>query len=104
MKIFRIVSIALLAAFAFNAAHAGDIKLPQYQTLALDNGATVLLMPRKDVPLVAANIAVRGGARSFEVQRLVDPGFLVAIEAVAQLPEAPPIPAKGDRTDDAPGG
>ena len=34
MKIFRIVSIALLAAFAFNAAHAGDIKLPQYQTLA----------------------------------------------------------------------
>ena len=62
MKILRIVSIALLAAFAFNTAHAGDIKLPQYQTLALDNGATVLLMPRKDVPLVAANIAVRGGA------------------------------------------
>lgn len=28
-----------------------------------------------------------------EVQRLVDPGFLIAIEAVAQLPEAAPVPA-----------
>ena len=62
MKFFRTVSIALVAAFAFNAAHAGNIKLPDYQTVTLDNGATVLLMPRKDVPLIAANIAVRGGA------------------------------------------
>lgn len=62
MKSFRIVSIALIAAFAFNTVNAGDIKLPEYQTVTLDNGATVLLMPRKDVPLIAANIAVRGGA------------------------------------------
>ncbi len=62
MKSFRIVSIALLAAFAFNSASAADIRLPEYQTITLDNGATLLLMPRKDVPLVAANIAVRGGA------------------------------------------
>jgi len=62
MSFFRNVSIALVAAFAFNAANAADIKLPDYQTLTLDNGATVLLMPRKDVPLIAANIAVRGGA------------------------------------------
>ena len=62
MNLFRNMSIALVAAFAFNAATAGDIKLPEYQAVTLDNGATVLLMPRKDVPLVAANIAVRGGA------------------------------------------
>ncbi|QIL20222.1 pitrilysin family protein [Thermomonas sp. HDW16] len=62
MKYFRTISIALVAAFAFNAATAADIKLPDYQTVTLDNGATVLLMPRKDVPLIAANIAVRGGA------------------------------------------
>ncbi|GHC06956.1 M16 family metallopeptidase [Thermomonas carbonis] len=62
MSFFRNVSIALVAAFAFNSAIAADIKLPDYQTVTLDNGATVLLMPRKDVPLVAANIAVRGGA------------------------------------------
>ena len=62
MSFFRNVSIALLAAFAFNSAIAADIKLPDYQTVTLDNGATVLLMPRKDVPLIAANIAVRGGS------------------------------------------
>jgi predicted Zn-dependent peptidase len=62
MSFFRNVSITLIAAFAFNAAIAADIKLPDYQTVTLDNGATVLLMPRKDVPLIAANIAVRGGA------------------------------------------
>ena len=66
MRFFRNVSIALIAALAFNgvtaAASGPSVKLPDYQTLTLDNGATVLLMPRKDVPLVAANIAVRGGA------------------------------------------
>lgn len=67
MSFFRNVSITLIAAFAFNSAVAAtasepSVKLPDYQTITLDNGATVLLMPRKDVPLVAANIAVRGGA------------------------------------------
>ena len=64
MSFFRTVSIALVAAFAFNSAIAADIKLPEYQTVTLDNGTTVLLMPRKDVPLIAANIAVRGGSLS----------------------------------------
>ena len=67
MSFFRNVSIALIAAFAFNGAIAAaasepSVKLPDYQTITLDNGATVLLMPRNDVPLIAANIAVRGGA------------------------------------------
>jgi len=62
MSFVRKVSIALVAVLAFNTALAAEIKLPEYQTVTLDNGATVLLMPRKDVPLVAANIAVRGGA------------------------------------------
>ena len=62
MSLFRTVSLAVIAAFALSSAMAADIKLPDYQTVTLDNGATVLLMPRKDVPLVAANIAVRGGA------------------------------------------
>ena len=62
MSFVRKVSIALVAVFALNAAQAAEIKLPEFQSITLDNGATVLLMPRKDVPLVAANIAVRGGA------------------------------------------
>ena len=62
MKSYRSMFVALIAAFAFSSAAAADIKLPAYQTITLDNGATLLLMPRKDVPLVAANVAVRGGA------------------------------------------
>lgn len=62
MSFVRKVSIALVAVFALNAVQAAEIKLPEFQTITLDNGATVLLMPRQDVPLVAANIAVRGGA------------------------------------------
>ncbi|RZA21194.1 MAG: insulinase family protein [Lysobacteraceae bacterium] len=64
MKVIHSVSIALLTAFAVatGTAAAGEIRLPDYQTVKLDNGATVLLMPRKDVPLVAASVAVRGGA------------------------------------------
>ena len=54
--------LAALAAFAFGTAGAGEIKLPDYQTVRLDNGATVLLAPRKDVPMVAATVLVRGGA------------------------------------------
>lgn len=54
---------AALAAFAFGSATAAaDIKLPDYQTVQLDNGATLLLTPRKDVPLVAATVLVRGGS------------------------------------------
>ena len=61
MKSYRSMFVALVAVFAFSSAAAADIKLPAYQTITLDNGATLLLMPRKDVPLVAANVAVRGG-------------------------------------------
>jgi len=53
---------AALAALAMSAASAAGIRLPDYQTVHLDNGATVLLVPRKDVPLVAATVLVRGGS------------------------------------------
>jgi zinc protease len=59
----RKATITLIALLGFSAiANAGEIRLPDYQAVTLDNGATVLLMPRKDVPLVAASVAVRGGA------------------------------------------
>lgn len=52
----------LLLALSFGMAHGEGIKLPEYQTVRLDNGATLLLIPRKDVPMVAATALVRGGA------------------------------------------
>ncbi len=53
---------AALAALAMSAASAAGIRLPDYQTVRLDNGATLLLAPRKDVPLIAATVLVRGGS------------------------------------------
>lgn len=62
MSVFREVCIAVVAMFAIGPAIATGIRLPDHQAITLDNGATVLLMPRNDVPLVAASVAVRGGA------------------------------------------
>ncbi|HRA01911.1 MAG TPA: pitrilysin family protein [Thermomonas sp.] len=62
MSVFRKACIAVVAMFAIGPAIATGIRLPDYQAITLDNGATVLLMPRNDVPLVAASVAVRGGA------------------------------------------
>lgn len=53
---------AALAALAMSAASAAGIRLPDYQTVRLDNGATLLLAPRKEVPLIAATVLVRGGS------------------------------------------
>lgn len=62
MNIFtRTLAIATLA-LAPLAAHAAGVTLPAYDETTLDNGATLLLMRKPDVPLVAARIAIRGGA------------------------------------------
>ena len=37
MSLFRTVSLAVIAAFALSSAMAADIKLPDYQTVTLDN-------------------------------------------------------------------
>jgi len=44
------------------SAMAAGIRLPEAQTVVLDNGATLILVPRKDVPMVAATALVRGGS------------------------------------------
>lgn len=61
---FVFAALAAFAAICFGAgsATAADIKLPDYQTVQFNNGATLLLTPRKDVPMVAATVLVRGGA------------------------------------------
>lgn len=51
-----------LLVLACGSATAAGIRLPEARTLRLDNGATLILVPRKDVPLVSATALVRGGA------------------------------------------
>ena len=62
---FVIACLFLLAAISNASAQgatAHDIRLPDYQTVQLDNGGTLLLVPRNDVPMIAASVIVRGGS------------------------------------------
>lgn len=53
-------AVALLAAAA--PALAAEVAVPPYTRALLPNGATLLVMPRKDVPLIAFTAIVRGGS------------------------------------------
>jgi predicted Zn-dependent peptidase len=57
----------LVAATVVNTAFAADapspgVKVPAHQRFVLPNGLTIVLMPKKDVPLIAFSGFVRGGA------------------------------------------
>jgi predicted Zn-dependent peptidase len=58
--VFVLFTCAGLSAHASNAAPG--VRLPDFTRTTLPNGATVLLMPRHDVPMIAASVLVRGGA------------------------------------------
>ena len=58
------VALAVASAWvsaAVAAAPAG-VRLPAFESLTLGNGAQVALMPKRDTPLVAMTVLVRGGA------------------------------------------
>jgi len=69
-----LAALFLLSSLAFAAepAPAVDtgIKVPATQRFVLPNGLTIVLLPKKDVPLIAFSGFVRGGALS-------DPDFSV---------------------------
>ena len=57
----------LLATLPAMAASPGDahvnVAVPAHQNLVLPNGLRLILVPRPDLPLVAFNLVLRGGAR-----------------------------------------
>jgi len=65
-RLCRIGATALVLAFAARiavAAGAGaDVQLPPFERLTLANGTEIALMPKRDTPLVAMTVQVRGGA------------------------------------------
>ena len=63
MKQLRRLLLALcwLLPWQLVAADA-SVKMPRFERVQLDNGATLLLMERHDVPLIAFNAVIRGGA------------------------------------------
>lgn len=59
-RLFALGALAL--ALVPFAAHAAGVKLPPYQSVTLPNGAVVAMIEKRDTPLVAMNVTVRGGA------------------------------------------
>lgn len=55
------VAAPLAAGYALAQPGPGSIQVPPHERVVLDNGITVVLMPRREVPLVAFNVIVRGG-------------------------------------------
>ena len=44
------------------AKAGGGVQVPEHERFVLDNGITLVIVPRRDVPLVAFNAVLRGGA------------------------------------------
>lgn len=53
--------VAASASAAENTAAAATVRVPAFERVVLGNGTTLLLMPSREVPLVAFHAVVRGG-------------------------------------------
>lgn len=56
-----IAAIVLVFLVSANALAVDSIRLPGYEQVTLDNGITLVLLEKPDVPLVSFSAAVRGG-------------------------------------------
>jgi zinc protease len=62
-KLLMLIPLLLCAsALAATAAEPAGVKVPANQRFVLPNGLTIVLVPKKDVPLIAFSGFVRGGA------------------------------------------
>jgi zinc protease len=52
---------AAIASTGLVSAHGGGVNVPSHERIVLDNGLTLIVMPRHDVPLVSFNAVMRGG-------------------------------------------
>ena len=60
----------LFVLFLFISTAAAQVKLPAYTKHILPNGATLLLMPRAELPLTTVTAVFRGGAEADSVAGL----------------------------------
>ena len=58
-----LLAAAMTGGLAMAAEPVAGIKVPANQRFVLPNGLTIVLMQKKDVPLIAFSGFVRGGAR-----------------------------------------
>ena len=57
-----IPALVFASALAAAGAEPASVKVPANQRFVLPNGLTIVLVPKKDVPLIAFSGFVRGGA------------------------------------------
>jgi zinc protease len=62
--LFRSVAVVLLLCAGLVSSAVAQLKLPEYTRHTLDNGVTLVLMPKRDVPLVTLLAQVKGGGES----------------------------------------
>jgi zinc protease len=63
-SVLAVLGTAVLIAASASAATGspGAVRLPEFERVTLGNGAELALMPKRDTPLVAMNVVVRGGS------------------------------------------
>lgn len=66
---------ALLLSFTVHSAESSGVKVPPFERVQLPNGAVLLLMERHDVPLIAFDAVMRGGA-------VIDPADQLGLSSV----------------------
>ena len=64
MSVRRYARFALVACLASVGAAAQGITLPSVERVELDNGVVIVLLEKRDVPLIGLEAVIRGGATS----------------------------------------
>ena len=68
MSVARIACVATWACLLSVAALAQGITLPAVGRVELDNGVVIVLLEKRDVPLIGLEVVIRGGADLFREQ------------------------------------
>src|SRR5690349_799187 len=58
----------MTTAYALPLPVAGAVQVPPHERVALPNGATLIIMPRRDVPLISFQAVLRGGPLGDPIQ------------------------------------
>jgi predicted Zn-dependent peptidase len=74
-----LLAFALFLALPFGTVLANGVKTPPFQRVQLPNGAVLLLVERHDVPLIAFNALLRGGAMTDPADRFGTSSLLVGL-------------------------
>jgi zinc protease len=76
----RLVMVfAVVCSFTTTVSASNAVKTPDFEKMKLDNGVTLLLMERHDVPLIAFTAVIRGGALCDPQDRLGTASLLAGL-------------------------